>query len=426
MKRFLLFVFGFGALTSASAQSNETYFLSQPSLSPDGQTVVFSFEGDVWKAALANKQAYRLTAMQGYETNAKVSPDGKWIAFTGRQYGNADIYVMPISGGDIRQVTYHSAADEMSSWTPDSKAIYFTSSRAGQISGFKVPLTGGTPQRVFGNYFFQYDHNLVENPVTGEIYFNDTWESASQSHRKRYKGPFNPDIQSYNPKTKKFAKYTEWDGKDFAATVDKNGRVYFISDEANGEYNLYTMDKGKKTALTNFQTSIKAPFVSSNGTKVVFEKDYQLWLYDVASKKSEKLNLAIFRNNVLSKEKDFDVKGTITYFDVSPDGKKMAFTSRGEIFVSDIDGKFIQQIAKGSAERAMEIKWLNDNRTLLYNQTAGGFQNWYTIAANGSTLPKQITSDKKHSRNIVFNKKRSMAVYLCGRDEVKLLDLKTM
>jgi tricorn protease len=158
----------------------------------------------------------------------------------------------------------------------------------------------------------------------------------------------------------------------------------------------------------------------------VFEKDYQLWLYDVASKKAEKLNLALYRNNVLSKEKDFDVKGAISYFDVSPDGKKMAFTSRGEIFVSDIDGKFIQQISKGSAERAMEIKWLNDNRTLLYNQTKDGFQNWYTIAANGSTPPKQITADKKHNRSIVLNKKRSMAVYLSGRDEVKLLDLKTM
>ncbi|RYY00665.1 MAG: peptidase S41, partial [Gammaproteobacteria bacterium] len=300
------------ATVTAFSQNNETYFLSQPSLTPDGQTVVFSFEGDIWKANLADKQAYRLTAMQGYETNAKVSPDGKWIAFTGRQYGNPDIYIMPISGGDIRQVTYHSASDEMSSWSWDSKTIYFTSNRAGQMSGFTVPLTGGTPQRVFGNYFFQYDHNLVEHPTSGEIFFNDTWESSSQAHRKRYKGPFNPDVQSYNPKTKKFTKYTNWEGKDFAQTIDKNGNVYFISDEATGEYNLYTLANGKKTALTNFTTSIKAPFVSANGAKVVFEKDYQLWMYDVASKKAEKLNLSIYRNNVLTKEKDFDVRGNIT------------------------------------------------------------------------------------------------------------------
>lgn len=426
MKNFLGCLLALSLATAAFSQGNEAFFLSQPSLTPDGQTVVFSFEGDLWKASLADGQAYRLTAMQGYETGAKVSPDGKWIAFTGRQYGNADIFVMPINGGDIRQVTYHSGTDEMNSWSWDSKNIYFTSNRMGQMSGYKVPFTGGTPQRVFGSYFFQYDHNLVENPVTGEIFFNDTWESSSQAHRKRYKGPFNPDIQAYNPQTKKLTKYTNWEGKDFGATIDRKGNVYFISDEANNEYNLYTFENGKKVALTRFPTSIKTPFVNANGNKVVFEKDYQLWIYDVAAKKAGKLNLSLYRNNVLTKEKDFDVKAAITAFDVSPDGKKLAFTARGEIFVSDAEGKFIQQINRGSAERAVEIKWLSDNKTLLYNQTSQGYQNWYTIAANGSAPPKQLTADKKHNRSIVFNKKRTLAVYLSGRDEVRLLDLKTL
>src|SRR5215203_2714606 len=322
MKRLSLStIFCFTVIVLFSQSS--TYFLSNPTLTPDGQTVIFAYEGDLWKANVSDGNATRLTAMQGYETSPRVSPDGKWIAFTGRQYGNGDIYIMPVNGGDVKQITYHSANDEVTSWSWDSKSIYFNSNRMGQVAGFKVSVDGGTPQRVFGDYFFQYDHNLVEHPSTGEIFFNDTWESSSQAHRKRYKGPFNPDIQSYNPKTKKFIKYTNWEGKDFGATIDKNGTIYFISDEANGEYNLYTLDKGKKTALTKFSTSIKTPFVNAAGGKVVFEKDYQLWLYDVASKKAEKLNLSIFRNNVLSKEKDFDVKGTISYFDVSPDGKKM-------------------------------------------------------------------------------------------------------
>jgi tricorn protease len=411
---------------SGFAQRTETYFLSQPALTPDGKAVVFSFEGDLWRAALPDGQAYRLTAMQGYETNARVSPDGKWIAFTGRQYGNSDVYIMPVSGGDIRQLTYHSGSDEVSSWSWDSKTIYFNSTRAGQLAGFKVSMNGGTPQRVFGNYFFQYDHNLFEHPSSGEIFFNDTWESSSQQQRKRYKGPFNPDIQSYNPETKKYKRYTDWEGKDFSTSIDKNGNIYFISDEANGEYNLYSFENGKKEALTKFSTSIRTPMVNAAGGKVVFEKDYQLWLYDVASKKADRLNISILRNSILSKEKDFDVKGNITNYDVSPDGKKLVFTSRGEIFVSDIEGKFIQQLQKGAAERAREVKWLADNKTILFNQTKDGFLNWYTIPANGSSLPKQLTSQNKNSRGIALNKKRTMAVYLSGRDEVRLIDLKTM
>ena len=425
MKHIFMGLCCMAAATQIQAQGNEAFFLSQPVLTPDAKAVIFSFEGDLWRAEVASGQAYRLTAMQGYETSPRISPDGKWIAFTGRQYGNADVFLMPVGGGDIRQLTYHSSGDEVSSWSWDSKNIYFASGRMGQPSGYTVPRTGGTPRRVFGDYFFLYDHNLIEHP-NGEIFFNDTWESSNQAARKRYKGAFNPEIQSYNPKTKKFTKYTNWEGKDFSTTVDRQGRIYFISDEANGEYNLYTLDNGKKTALTKFSTSIKSPMVNADGGKVVFEKDYQLWIYDVASKKADKLNISILRNSILFKEKDFDVRNAITNFDISPDGKKMVFTSRGEIFVSDVDGKFVQQLQKGSAERAREVKWLSDNKTILFNQTKDGFLNWFTIGANGVTAPKQITHHQKNSRAIALNKKRTMGVYLSGRDEVKLIDLKTM
>lgn len=425
MKCFFICIFSF-FFTSSFSQNKDAYFLSQPALTPDGKAVVFSFEGDLWRAETVGGQAYRLTAMQGYETNAKVSPDGKWIAFTGRQYGNADVYVMPVGGGDIKQITFHSGTDEVNSWSWDSKTIYFTSTRTGQMSGFKVGIDGGTPQRVFGDYFFQFDHNLFEHPTSGEIFFNDTWESSSQVARKRYKGPFNPDIQSYNLKTKKYTRYTTWEGKDFGVTMDRNGAMYFISDEANGEYNLYTIENGKKIALTKFNTSIKSPMVNADGDKVVFERDYQLWMYDVASKKAAKLEIPIIRNSILSQEKDFDVRNNISNYDVSPDGKKLAFISRGEIFVSDVDGKFVQQLQKASTERAREVKWLSDNKTILFNQTKDGFLNWYTIAASGAVQAKQLTNDKKDNRAIAFNKKRTMAVYLSGRDEVKLIDLKTM
>ncbi len=419
---FLLLCIG---IHSAIAQKQEVYFLGNPCLTPDGQYVIFSFEGDLWKANVNDGQAVRLTAMQGYETSPRVSPDGKWIAFSGRQYNNADVYVMPVNGGEIRQLTWHSANDEVTSWSWDSKSVYFNSNRMGQTAGFKLSATGGTPQRVFGNYFFQYDHNLVEHPASGEIFFNDTWESSNQVQRKRYKGPFNPDIQSYNLKTKQYKKYTTWEGKDFGATIDRNGNIYFISDEANGEYNLYTLDNGKKKGLTRFSSSIKSPQVNANGGKLVFEKDYQLWLYDVRSDKAEKLDISIVRNNVLPKEKDFDVKGNITAFDVSPDGKKLVFVSRGELFVSDAEGKFIQPVNRGSAERVSEAKWMSDNKTILFTQTLDGYYNLCTVRADSGGAPRLLTTDKRNNRSVVLNKKRTQAVYLSGRDEVRLLDLKT-
>ncbi|MRG47793.1 peptidase S41 [Chitinophaga sp. SYP-B3965] len=408
----------------AIAQSTATYFTTYPTLTPDGKTVVFSYEGDLWKADVQNPQAVRLTAMQGTEIAPKVSPDGKWIAFTAYQYGNADIFLLPIEGGEVKQLTVHEAGDQLESWSWDSKSVYITSGREGNTTSFKVSIEGTTPVRVF-DHFFNLIHNVTEHPTSGELFFNDTWESSNAANRKRYKGEFNPDIQSYIPATKAYKRYTTYIGKDMWPTINRKGEVFFASDEANGEYNLYTFANGQKKALTNFPTSIKRPFANANGGKVVFEKDYQVWLYDIASGKSEKLELNLFRNLVLPKEQGFEVRDRISYYDVSPDGKKLAFISRGEIFVSDIDGKFIRQIPR-SAERAVQVQWLADNRTLLFNQTVDGYLNWFTVAADGNGTPKQHTSDKRNNRSLNTNKNRTQAVYLSGRDEVRVMDLKTL
>ncbi|QKJ31552.1 PD40 domain-containing protein [Mucilaginibacter mali] len=407
------------------AQSKDVYFTSNPTLTPDGKTVIFSYEGDLWKADIGTTVATRITGMQGEESNPHVSPDGQWLAFSSNQYGNNDVYVMPLAGGDIKQLTWHDASDEVDSWSWDSKTIYFTSGRYNGFSEYKVGRDGGTPVRLFGNYFNTI-HGVVEHPKTGELFFSDTWESYRFPQRKHYKGSYNPDIASYNPKTKAYKQYTDWIGKDFWTTVDQKGNIYFVSDEANGEYNLYTFTNGKKTALTSFPTSIKRPNVSANGEKVVFEKGYQLFVYDVASKQTQKLNFTIFRNNVLPKEQEFEVTGRIEAMDLSVDGKKMAFVSRGELFVSDADGKFIRQVQRGNSERVTEVKWLPDNRSLIYCRTVGGYPNLFTIAADGTGTEKQLTTDKGSDRLMTTNKNHTQAVYLSGRNEVRLVDLKTL
>ncbi len=417
---FLLLLFSFEA---AFAQS--PYFLSNPAISPDGQTVFFSFEGDLWRVPSTGGNAVRITAMAGYESSPRVSPDGKWIAFTSDQFGNADVFLLPLNGGEIKQLTWHSANDNVDSWSWDSKFIYFTSTRESRQAGYKVAISGGTPTRIFGDYYFSYDHNIWEAPNSKELLFTDSWESNSQAYRKRYKGPFAPNIQSYNPETKVFKKYTDYIGKDFSHSIDKNGNIYFISDEANGEYNLYSFENGKKNGLTNFSTSIKSPVVNANGGKVVFEKDYQIFLYDVVKKKAEPVNISLVRNYLLPKDKDYAVSGNITAFDVSPDGKKLAFISRGDLFVSDVEGKFIRQLNEGKTERASAVKWLGDNKTLFFLQTKNGYYNLYSMAADGSSPLKEITKNNANGRFLSLNNKLTKAAMISGRGEVLLVDTKS-
>ncbi|TNE54352.1 MAG: peptidase S41 [Bacteroidetes bacterium] len=405
------------------SQQNELFFATHPTLSPDGRTVIFCLDGDLWKVPAAGGTATRLTAMQGDELYPRVSPDGRWIAFTGAQYGSQDVYVMPLDGGEIRQLTFHEGFDHVDSWSWDSRAVYFTSNRYNRQSGYRVSLDGGTPQRLFGNYFNTV-HSVVEHPKSGELFFNETWESKSAANRKRYQGAYNPDIQSYNPKTGEFKVYTSWKGKDLWYSIDRNGRLYYASDEANGEYNLYELRRGKAHGLTRFSTSIKNPQVSANGEKIVFEKDYQLWIYDVATQKIKKVPVQYFDNETLERAQDFEAKGNITAFDVSPDGKKIAFVSRGCLFACDIKGTFVRQMSTPPRGRVMEVKWLADNKTLLYNRTnTNGYTNWFTIRADGSEGEIQRTNTDRNDRDLVLNPKRTQGVYLSGRDELRLLHL---
>lgn len=407
------------------AQKGDVYFTERPTLTPDGNTVIFSYQGDLWKVPSYGGNAFRLTAMDGIESYPSVSPDGKWLAFSSNQYGNNDVYLTPLKGGEIKQLTFHESNDVVSSWSWDSKTINFDSNRYNAITNFTISIYGETPKRKFPHYFNTV-HNVVQHPITKDYYFNESWESFRFSNRKRYKGDYNPDIKSYNISSQKYTKHTNFRGKDFGSTIDKKGTVYFKSDEYKGEYNLYKFENGNRKRLTNFSSSIMWPKVSANGDKIVFRKDYQLYVYDVAIGTSKKINVNINTNSTVNKNLSYNLKGNITFFDVSPDGKKMAFVSRGKLFVSDVKGEFVKEIPTGAIEAVGEVKWLKDNTSLIYSRSYKGYYNWFLVNVTNESIKKQLTKSKMNNRQMTFNKEMSKGVYLRGRNEIQILDLKTL
>lgn len=409
-------------LISAFAYAQHTpYFASHPSLSPDANEVYFSYDGDIWKVSADGGSAMRIVALEGEEKNPMVSPDGRWLAFTSNQYGNEDVFVLSLETGEVTQLTFHQAADNVESWSWDSKTIYFTSNRYNNFGSYAISVDGGTAKPLF-NTFFSNSDGLVETPE-GNYLFTSSMESNRQVARKRYKGANNPDILFFNPKTEEFNQLTTYEGKDFNPTVDANGNIYYISDENTGEYNLYQLENGSPKALTSFDSSIKTPHVAANGQKIVFEKDYQLYLFDLNTKQSSKIEFTAPSHYRLNKKESFKTS-RVEYFDISPDKKKIAFVSRGVLFVSDMEGEFIKEVVN-NGERVLEVKWLENNQDLLYSQTKKGYPNWYKISAKGGDA-QTLTQDLASNRDIAFNSDYTQAVYLSGRDEVRLLDLKTL
>jgi tricorn protease len=407
------------------SQNNLSYFLTEPTPSPDGQTIVFIYENDLWQVSSIGGTAQRLTAMDGEESNPHYSPDGKWLAFSSNQNGNADVYIMPIDGGEIRQLSFHDANDYVDSWSWDSQTINFTSNRYSIISSYKINKLGGTPTRLFGDNYFNNVHHIVENPNEAGYYFTESWESFIFPHRKRYKGDHNPNIKYYNTSTKEYKELTDYEGKDLWPTIDRDGNLYIASDEANTVYNLYILNDGAKKQLTNFETAIGRPQVSANGNKVVFTKDYQIFIYDTESQEYTNPEIKIFKNETLAINKSYKTQGKISNFDVSPDNKKIAFVSRGRLFVSDTKGKFIQEINTDNKERVLEIKWFADNKTLLYTRTNNGWTNLFTISAEKNSVEKQLTFENKTERFIELSPKLDKAVYISGSININTIDLKS-
>src|SRR5580704_5108138 len=93
-----------GALGLCGRSDAQTKLLRFPDL--HGDKVVFTYAGDLWTAPPVGGPASRLTAHPGLELFAKFSPDVKQIAFTGQYDGDEQVYVIPSSGGEPKQLTF--------------------------------------------------------------------------------------------------------------------------------------------------------------------------------------------------------------------------------------------------------------------------------------------------------------------------------
>ena len=110
-------------VSAAPGASAQTRLLRFPAI--HGDKVAFTYAGDIWTAPASGGTAVRLTAHPGMEVFAHFSPDGKWIAFTGQYDGDEQVYVMPASGGEPKQLTYYPARGPLDPPSPASTVSPF-------------------------------------------------------------------------------------------------------------------------------------------------------------------------------------------------------------------------------------------------------------------------------------------------------------
>ena len=398
-------------------------FASHPSLSPDGKQIYFSYDGDIFSVPVEGGQATAVITMPGVQDSPLVSPDGRWLAFSSDIQGNNDVYVVPVAGGQAVQLTFHEAPDTPVGWSPKSDWIYFESTRAGaRKTTFKVAVAGGTPQLMFDGYFNTVV-NLAENPKTGEFLFNESMESISFPTRKRYVGDHNPNIKCWNPRTRAYTELTDYIGKDQWPMADRDGNIYYVSDELNKESNIVRYVKGgKPQQLTSFDKSVQYPSIAFGGSAIVFLKDYEIYVLEPSTAKVTVPQIRIASGSV-GVRRSFEGQ-TPTAADVSPDGKKFALVIRGGLYVSDTKCKYLRKLETPSDERVDEVVWGADSKTLYYTRTDRGWTNLYRIAADGSAAETPVFRTENNTKCLQADRKREKLAFIDGSRSVMLHDTK--
>jgi len=99
-------------------------YLRHPTL--HGERIAFVADDDLWTVAAGGGIARRLTAGLSEPSTPSLSPDGRWLAFVGRDEHHPEVHVMPAEGGQARRLTLLGTDTQVRGWTPAGEIAYVT------------------------------------------------------------------------------------------------------------------------------------------------------------------------------------------------------------------------------------------------------------------------------------------------------------
>lgn len=406
MKKIAFILLFLGTYTTTFSQTNP--LINTPTLSPDGKTLAFNYQGDLWTVDTNGQNLKRLTIHEAADENPVWSKDGKKIAFNSDRYGNNDVFTIPATGGTPKRITFHSTNDNVTDFTADNDLLFSTSRHFVQVEREReihsVSANGGTPKRLL-------DAVGMEAVMSPNKKFIAFVRGTCRIAREAYQGPANRNLWLYNTANDTYHQLTTFNGQDFSPQWVDNSTILFQS-ARDGVYNIHELkidSNGSKTGsisqLTNQKNMGISSFdVSANGNDVVYITGDKLSLMNRATKKAKPLNITI------NSDYRFDPKERKTYtnrateIEPSPNGKLSAFVVRGEVFITKNDPKKSKTInVSNSPSRDLDIGWLNDE-SLFFISDRDGVKNLYMVSSSDAS-DKNIFTSLKHKVKQLTNSK---------------------
>ena len=416
------------AFAFMTAKGEEARLLRFPTT--NGTDIVFTYAGDLYKVSMNGGEAKRLTSHVGYEMFPRFSPDGKTIAFTGQYDGNTEVYSIPSEGGEPLRLTYTAtnARDDLGdrmgpnniviTWTTDGKQIVYRNrissgfdgklklvSKEGSLSE-SIPL----PEGGFCSYSPD-GKKLAYNRVMREF---RTW--------KYYRGGMADDVWIYDTEKKSVENITNNEAQDiFPMWV--GDEIYFASDR-DRTMNLFVYNTKTKTTskVTDFK-DFDVKFPSTNGKLIVFENGGYLYKLDPAVKKAEKVTITLTSDNIYARSEIKDGGKYFSAASLSPDGKRLVVTARGEIFNLPAEQGVTKNITRTPGVHERAASWSPDGKHIAYISDATGETELYMQPAEGGDPIALTKNNDTYIRDFEWSPNSQYLVYTDRKNRVVLLNI---
>jgi len=405
MKQFFLFLSSIFFLIQGYSQ-DEARLLRFPAI--HGDQIVFTYSGDLYTVLKKGGVARKLTTDDGYEMFARFAPDGKHIAFTAQYDGNTEVYLMDAQGGVPKRLTYTATlrrddiSDRMGpnnivmTWK-DADRIVFRS-RKQSFNSFKGQLftahvNGGLQEEIPlpGGGFCSYSPDgtkLAFNRVFREF---RTW--------KYYQGGMADDVWIYNFETKETKNITNNESQDIFPMWIGN-EVYFLSDRDRiMNMFVYDTETGETRKVTNY-TEYDIKFPSLGDKSIIFENGGYIYNFDIGSQKANKIPITIAEDMLGSRNEYKDVSKFIDSWAISPDGKRMTFGARGDVWTVPAEKGITRNLTESSGVHDRNVEWSPDGKYISFISDRTGEDEIYIQKQDGSENAEQITSG---SSNYKYN-----------------------
>ena len=420
---------------------NDPLWMRYPAISPNGETIAFTYKGDIYTVPANGGKATQLTTHPAHDTRPIWSPDGSKIAFASDRNGNFDIFIMDMEGGSPKQLTTHSANEYPETFSDakhilysaaiqqDAKDSQFPSGQFPQI--YRIGINGGRPEL----YSSLAMESLALNKKGDKLLYQDK-KGYEDPWRKHHQSSITRDIWLCTlGREHSFQKITSFKGEDRNPVWATDGSSFYYLSEEKGSFNIFKNDlTGRNSRQITNHTMHPVRFLTSdNNGNLCYGYDGEIYTVKEGTQ-PKKVDVQIISDKV---ENDLihQLKASgATDIAVSPNGKEVAFIVRGDVYVTSVDYETTKQITN-TPQQERDLDFSPDGRSLVYSaergETWGVYQSslvrkddkYFTYAQELKEEPLVVTSQT--SFQPMYSPDGKEVAFLENRTTLRVINLKS-